>query len=80
MTHTSYQVYHQAPGSSKWTRYTTIPSTDCYADAQALLDQHQAGTYKGHQYKPWLRNHTFCVAYVETRTTLLPTQPDSEGE
>jgi len=71
MIRKSYQVYHQAPGSTIWTRYSNIPSCDTQQQVQMLLDLHLGGQYKPQQLKPWLKSHTFKVAHVETKVSFV---------
>lgn len=58
---TTYQVWRLAKGSDTWTRYKHIPDCQTEQQAQDLLECHRAGTYKGQQFKSWMRDDQFRV-------------------
>jgi len=58
---TTYQVWRLAKGSDTWTRYKHIPECQSEQEAQHLLKCHRAGTYKGQQFKSWMRDDQFRV-------------------
>ena len=66
---TFYQVWRLSPTKGDWFRYSHIPDCATYDQAESLLDQHRRGTYKGNQFKPWMKDDKFAIYRYELTDT-----------
>ena len=64
-----YQVWRMSPTKGQWFRYSHIPDCATVQDAEMLWAQHRAGTYRGNQFKSWMRDDKFKIVHVAQTIT-----------
>ena len=69
MKSTVYQIWRYNPLKEQWFLYKHIPDCPNERLARSLLEQHRAGTYKGNQFKDWMREDQFKVVRCDRTVT-----------
>ena len=69
MTRTVYQVWRFNPVKDQWFHYNHIPDCNRLEVCRDLFEQHVEGTYKGRQFKPWMRGSEFKIVRCEMTFT-----------
>lgn len=69
MTQTRYQVWRFNPLKDTWFHYKHIPDCNRQEVCRDLIQQHVEGTYKGNQFKSWMRHDQFKIVRVDMTIT-----------